>query len=417
MITRLANHLATHLATHLDAPALPLQTASAPRSARLVLRLLGSLRHGALTLVTPDGNSLRFGDQGAPVVLHLHSWRALTRALRAGDIGFAEAWIDGEWSTPDLTALLVLLARNRAQIDTLLYGSWWGSLGYRLRHLLRRNSRAGSRKNIHAHYDIGNAFYQLWLDPSMTYSAALFEDGVTGLEQAQEAKYRAVLDQLALQPGQRVLEIGCGWGGFAVLAARAAGAHVTGLTLSREQLAFARARVERAGLAGQVALELRDYRDSEGSYDAVASIEMFEAVGETYWDDYFACVARHLKPGGRACIQTIIIDEALFERYRRGTDFIQQYIFPGGMLPSPTAFAAHAARHGLEVVATRRFGLDYARTLAVWRQRFHARLDAVRALGLDQRFVRTWDFYLAYCEAGFLEHNTDVMHFTLRKTA
>lgn len=391
------------------------QAASVPRAARLVLRMLGGLRHGALTLVTPDGRRLRFGDHSTPLVLHLHSWQALTRALRSGDIGFAEAWIDGQWSTPDLTALLVLLARNRAPIEALLYGSWWGRIGYRLRHLLRRNSRAGSRKNIHAHYDLGNDFYQLWLDPSMTYSAALFEGGNDDLAQAQEAKYHAVLDQLALQPGQRVLEIGCGWGGFAVLAAGAAGVHVTGLTLSREQLAFARARVTRAGLDQQVTLALRDYRDSAGTFDAVASIEMFEAVGEQYWDAYFDCVARHLKPGGRACIQTITIDEALFERYRRGTDFIQQYIFPGGMLPSPTVFAQRAAAHGLEVVATRRFGQDYARTLAMWRQRFHARLDAVRALGMDQRFVRTWDFYLAYCEAGFLERNTDVMHFTLQK--
>jgi cyclopropane-fatty-acyl-phospholipid synthase len=286
---------------------------------------------------------------------------------------------------------------------------------YRLKHLLNRNSKAGSRKNIHAHYDIGNPFYQLWLDPSMTYSSALFtDDSGDNLALAQAAKYQRILGQLALRPGDRVLEIGCGWGGFAEMAARG-GAHVTGLTLSTEQLAYAKQRLADAGLAGRTDLQLCDYRDSDGQYDAIASIEMFEAVGEAYWPSYFECIARNLKPGGRACVQTIVIADELFERYRKATDFIQQFIFPGGMLPSPSKFAQMAAAHGLRVSDEFKFGLDYAATLRAWRRAFHARLDQVRTQGFDDTFIRTWEFYLCYCEAAFRGHNTDVMHFTLVK--
>ncbi len=388
----------------------------APASAQVILKLLGRLQHGALRLITPDGAVMSFGDQSAPITLELHSWNVFSAALRSGDIGFAEGYIDGSWTSDDLTGLIALLARNRAPIEELVYGSWWGSLAYRIKHLLNRNSKTGSRKNIHAHYDIGNQFYQLWLDPSMTYSSALFtEASGANLELAQAAKYRAIIDQLQLKAGDRVLEIGCGWGGFAEQAARDAGVHVTGLTLSTEQLAYARTRLEQAGLAAQADLTLCDYRDCSGQYDAIASIEMFEAVGESYWPSYFACLARNLKPGGRACIQTIVIADELFERYRKGTDFIQQYIFPGGMLPSPSVFERMAQQHGLRVSATYRFGLDYADTLAAWRQAFHARLAEVRAQGFDERFIRTWEFYLCYCEAAFRENNTDVMHFTLTK--
>jgi cyclopropane-fatty-acyl-phospholipid synthase len=380
-----------------------------PRSARFILNMLSGLEHGALKLRTPDGATLHFGDASAPVTLALEDWSVFGAALRSGDIGFAETYISGAWHCDDLARLLELLVRNRNRIEALVYGSWWGSLAYRIRHLLNRNSRSGSRKNIHAHYDIGNDFYQLWLDPSMTYSSALFDAPGDSLEQAQAAKYRAILNQLAIAPGARVLEIGCGWGGFAEAAARDYGAHVTGLTLSSEQLAYAQARVPQADL------RLCDYRDCDGRFDAIASIEMFEAVGEAYWPSYFACIACNLKPGGRACIQTITIADELFERYRKGTDFIQQYIFPGGMLPSPQVFERAAAAHGLRVVHTRRFGMDYAHTLAAWRAAFHARIDAVRAQGFDERFLRTWEFYLCYCEAAFRAGNTDVMHFTLVK--
>ncbi|MGV8870701.1 MAG: class I SAM-dependent methyltransferase [Janthinobacterium svalbardensis] len=394
----------THVHEHLDLPA----------AARMILRLLEKLQYGALRLRTPDGRILLYGDASHPVTLDLHNWHLCAAALRSGDIGFAETFIAGDWRTDNLPGLIELMIRNRAQIESLIYGNWWGNLIYKVRHLLNRNSRAGSKKNIHAHYDIGNAFYQLWLDPSMTYSSALFSEGAS-LEQAQGAKYRRIADQLQLQSGQRVLEIGCGWGGFAETAARDHGAHVTGLTLSTEQLAYARQRLQDAGLAGQADLQLCDYRDSAGQYDAIASIEMFEAVGQRYWPGYFACVARNLKPGGRACIQTIVIADALFQRYSKSTDFIQQYIFPGGMLPSPLEFRRAAEAQGLRVVDAFSFGLDYAKTLRQWRASFLAQRTALEKQGFDGRFLLTWEFYLAYCEAAFQAHNTDVMQFTLIK--
>jgi cyclopropane-fatty-acyl-phospholipid synthase len=383
-----------------------------PRAARLVLKLLAQLRHGSLVLQTPDGAMLHFGAGNPVVKLQLRDWDVFGAALRSGDIGFAECYLEGRWSTDNLTDLLKLLARNRDSVERAVYGSWWGSLLYRLRHLMNRNSREGSRKNIHAHYDIGNNFYQLWLDESMTYSSAWFEQEGMGLAQAQAAKYRRILDELQLAPGAKVLEIGCGWGGFAELAARE-GMQLTGVTLSQEQLAYAQGRLERQGLHAD--LVLRDYRDIDGQFDAVASIEMFEAVGEAYWDDYFACLARSLRKGGRACVQTITIDEDLFDRYRTGTDFIQQYIFPGGMLSAPAVFEARAQEHGFRVVNRLRFGLDYAATLLAWREAFHARLDEVRAQGFDERFIRTWEFYLCYCEAAFRSGNTDVIQFTLER--
>jgi cyclopropane-fatty-acyl-phospholipid synthase len=401
---------ATPLAPTSHAPGKP------PAAARLILNMLQNLKHGALLLRRPDGAHQLFGDGSFPIVLELESWRPCSAALRSGDIGFAESFIAGEWKTDDLQGLLALLIRNRGEIESLVYGSWWGSLLYRLKHLMNRNSRAGSRKNIHAHYDIGNAFYALWLDPTMTYSSAIFSAGDGGdLAAAQMSKYRRIASQLQLQPGARVLEIGCGWGGFAETAAREAQAHVTGLTLSTEQLDYARQRLAAAGLAQQADLRLCDYRDCNGQFDAIASIEMFEAVGEPYWPSYFDCVARNLKQGGRACIQTITIDDDLFGRYRKGTDFIQQYIFPGGMLPSPSAFRRLAQQHGLRVVDEFCFGIDYADTLLQWRRSFLEQAEVVMAQGFDQRFMLTWEFYLAYCEAAFRAGNTDVMQFTLVK--
>lgn len=387
-----------------------------PASASMVLRLLEKIEHGTLHVHTPRGEHLVFGSGGVPVTLELNNWNLFAAALRSGDIGFAESYIDGDWQTSSLPGLLELLVQNRAKVESAVYGSWLGRLVYRVRHLLNRNSRAGSRKNIHAHYDIGNDFYRLWLDESMTYSSARFTAASgTDLALAQAEKYRAIMGQLRLGPGQRVLEIGCGWGGFAEMAAREKGAHVTGLTLSEQQLAYAQQRMQDAGLAHMADLKLCDYRDSVGEYDAIASIEMFEAVGEAYWPSYFECIARNLKRGGRACVQTIVIADELFERYRKGTDFIQQYIFPGGMLPSPQVFTRMAEESGLTVTREFAFGIDYADTLAAWRLVFHARLEAVRAQGFDERFIRTWDFYLCYCEAAFRARNTDVVHFTLEK--
>ena len=338
--------------------------------------------------------------------------------LRRGDIGAAETFIAGDWSSPDLSGLLTLLVANREHFDALVYGSWWGSLLHRLRHALNRNSRQGSRNNIHAHYDLGNAFYALWLDPSMNYSSAWFEGRPDGdLERAQSAKVRRALRQAGVRSGSRVLEIGCGWGALAELAAREFDAQVTGVTLSAEQLAYGQARLQAAGLERRATLRFQDYRELVADprpYDAIVSIEMFEAVGHAYWGEYFAAVKRNLAADGRACVQTITIRDDLFDRYLRSTDFIQQYIFPGGLLPSATRFRQAAAAAGLQVVDEFAFGLDYAETLRRWRASFLAAEGSVRALGFDTRFMRTWEFYLAYCEAAFVNGNTSVVQFTLQ---
>lgn len=379
-------------------------------SAALVLRALERLERGRLEVALPSGQRRAFGDGNARADLEVRNREAFTRILRAGDIGFAEGYLEGDWTTSDLTRLLTLLAANREPLERPLYGSFLGRLAHRLLHLARANTRTGSRRNIAAHYDLGNEFYALWLDPTMTYSSALYQgDGARSLEQAQRAKLARVLERLELTPGARLLEIGCGWGSFAELAA-AHGHHVTGLTLSAEQLAHARRR-----LGAHAAIELRDYRDERGRYDAVVSIEMIEAVGERWWPAYFAKIAEVLPAGGRALVQAIVIDDALFERYRAGSDFIQKYIFPGGMLPSPARFEFEAAAAGLRVMEAHRFGSDYARTLAAWRGRFHARWEEARALGFDERFRRLWEFYLAYCEAGFASGSTDVVQYLLVK--
>jgi cyclopropane-fatty-acyl-phospholipid synthase len=390
---------------------------NAPAAARTMLQMLQRLRHGSLTLQLPDGSIQRFGDgQGPSASLSLHNWNVCGAALKSGDIGFAETYIARDWHTPDLTALLRLLITNRRDIEDMVYGSWLGRLAYRARHLLNRNSKTNSRKNIHAHYDLGNAFYELWLDDTMNYSSAWFETPEQSMGDAQRAKVRRALAMAGVKPGDRVLEIGCGWGALAEMATTEFRASVTGVTLSTEQLAFAHRRMEKLGVSGQADLRLQDYRDiSDGPYDAICSIEMVEAVGREYWPTYFASVAKLLKPGGKACIQSIVIDDALFERYIRSTDFIQQYVFPGGCLPSPERFRAEAERAGLEVVDQFAFGADYARTLQLWRDAFLHQRERVLQLGFDERFMRIWEFYLAYCEAAFAEGNTDVMQFTLRK--
>ena len=393
--------------------------ASAPPAARAVLRALRHLRRGTLDLQLPDGGALQFAGAtpGPRAALRLRNWDVCAATLRSGDIGFAESYIAGGWSSPDLVALLELFIANRDAAERLIYGSWWGSLAYRARHLLNRNSRRGSRRNIHAHYDLGNAFYALWLDETWNYSSAWFDgDRTRSLPEAQQAKVRRALAECGIAPGGRLLEIGCGWGALAESAARDFGAHVTGLTLSTEQLAHARQRLHRAGLADRADLRLQDYRDvTDAPFDAICSIEMVEAVGREYWPGYFRTVHDKLKPGGRACIQSITIRDDLFERYARSTDFIQQYIFPGGLLPSASAFRAEAAKAGLRVVNELSFGPDYAETLARWRSAFLQREPQTRRLGFDARFVRTWEFYLAYCEAAFATGNTDVVQFTLQR--
>jgi cyclopropane-fatty-acyl-phospholipid synthase len=397
---------------------LPASAGPAPRSAAALLKLLARIRHGRLDLRLPDGEHLSFGDpaQGPHAQMQIDSWQVFDDVLARGDIGLAEAYIDGAWHCADLAALLLLLSRNRDLLASAVYGQWWRLLAARLRHLVHDNSRAGSRRNIIAHYDLGNAFYGEWLDPTMSYSGGLYGDGAGGtLADAQLAKYRRILQRLDAGPGQRILEIGCGWGGFAEVAAREAGVDVLGVTLSPSQLAFAQQRMRQAGLDGQVRLELRDYRDlGEQRFDHIVSIEMFEAVGERWWPAYFDGLKRLLKPGGRAVVQSITIRDDLFARYRRGTDFIQQHVFPGGMLPSPRAFAAGAGRAGLRLADSFAFGPDYARTLRAWSAAFEQRWPEIAAHGFDERFHRLWRFYLAYCEAGFDSGCTDVMQFELR---
>jgi cyclopropane-fatty-acyl-phospholipid synthase len=397
--------------------ALPL---AAPAAARAVFHLLSRLQTGTLDLQLPDGSQARFGNGQAPrAALRLNDWRMCSAVLKAGDVGFAESWIEGAWSSPDLVALLTLFIANREAVESAIYGSWWGSLAYRVRHMFNRNTRRGSRKNIHAHYDLGNAFYREWLDETMNYSSALFEGDLDQpMPQAQHAKVRRALRESGIQPGGRLLEIGCGWGALAEAAATDFGAHVTGVTLSTEQLAYAQERVRHAGADAHVDLRLQDYRDiADGPFDAIASIEMFEAVGREYWGSFFATLRGQLKPGAKACIQTITIRDDLFERYVRSTDFIQQYIFPGGLLPSPEAFRAEVKKAGLVMVNELAFGADYAETLRRWRVDFLARDAQVRRLGFDTRFMRIWEFYLAYCEAAFATGNTNVMQFTLQRPA
>jgi cyclopropane-fatty-acyl-phospholipid synthase len=389
-------------------PAVPL-----PRAARVLFAVLSRLRFGHLEIAAPGGHSFAFPGAmpGPDAALTLDDWDVCGEILRKGDIGFAEAYLEGRWSTPDLGALLTLAALNHGALDDAIYGSVWGKLLYRVRHLLRANTRAGSRRNIHAHYDLGNDFYAQWLDSTMTYSSALFAGDLgQSLEAAQLAKYERILAVVDPRPGQRILEIGCGWGAFAEYAARTRRCSVHGITVSQRQLQFAQSRIERVGLAEQVSLAFCDYRDVQGRYDHVVSIEMIEAVGERYWPAYFDAIAARLAPGGRAVLQAITIADALFERYRRGTDFIQQYVFPGGMLASTGALSTQAARAGLAVRGRHGFGADYAETLHRWSQRFNAAWPQLRGGGFDTRFRRLWNFYLAYCEAGFRAGTTDVMH-------
>ncbi len=392
---------------------------SLPATGRLLFALLERMEYGALRLTTPDGITRCFGPAGAQAAnpveadLTLRDWKLCRDVLTGGDIAFAEAYMDGRWHTSDLTTLLTILAFNQRALELAFYGRWWRQLAFRFKHILRSNSKRRARKNIVAHYDLGNDFYRLWLDPTMTYSAALFEgDANRTLAEAQHAKYARILNELRLEPGAHVLEIGCGWGGFAEAAARA-GHRVTAVSLSDQQTAYARARIARAGFADRVEFRIQDYRDVTGRYDGIASIEMFEAVGERYWPTYFQAVRDALKPGARAALQTITIADDRFEQYQQTSDFIQQFIFPGGMLASPSRFVGVARGLGLEVAAVLRFGHDYAETLRCWLAAVDTNIDAVRAQGFNQKFVRCWRFYLAYCAAGFASETTDVAQYTL----
>jgi len=396
---------------------IPHMARSMPLAAKVLIQLLQRVKEGSILLTDPAGGARLFGQPGSGphAELILRDWRAASEILRRGDVGFAESLRVGWLDTPDMLSLFDVALRNEASASQVVSGKWWALLLNRLRHLLLRdNSRRGSRRNILSHYDLGNDFYSLWLDPGMTYSSALFEgDRTRSLERAQDAKYARIIDQLGAVPGQTVLEIGCGWGGFAEAAARR-GLKVFGVTLSDAQLAYAQARTARQGLDDKVELRLMDYRDlGERQFDHIVSVEMIEAVGERRWPLYFSTLAKCLKPGGRVVIQAIDIDQTRFDAYRRSTDFIQQYVFPGGMLPTPGHIVSHAAAVGLKPVDCLDFGADYADTLACWRERFEANLPAVMHLGFDEAFVRIWRMYLCYCEAGFRAGRTSVKHWTL----
>ena len=390
---------------------------SLPFAARGLFRVLERLQHGRLTLELPDGTERVFNGchAGPDARFAIRDWRAIGIMLRRSDIGVAECWRDGLVATPDMTAFLLLCARNQQALADVFYGNPVVAFALRAAHALRSNTRAGAQRNIHAHYDLGNAFYRLWLDRSMTYSSAVFAHPGETLERAQDAKYERILDQLGIDSTHHVLEIGCGWGGFAEYAARTRGCRVTGITISKAQLAFAQDRIRAAGLEAFVDLRFCDYRDLGGEFDRVVSIEMVEAVGEAYWDRYFQIVRRSLKPGGRAMVQSIVIDEVAFDRYRSTSDFIREYIFPGGMLPSVERFLAHARDAGLAVGEPFRFGRDYAETVRRWHRAIDANEAAVRGLGFDDAFLALWRFYLHYCEAGFEVGRIDVVQIELSR--
>ena len=377
-------------------------------------RMVQQLETGQITIVTPDGQRISHTAKqpGSNGVIVLHRWRALRKLMSGGDIGFAGSYIDGDWSSPDLAALIALIAQNMAAFQKAINGFGPMRLVNRLRHLLRGNSKRGSRRNIEFHYDLGNDFYQLWLDDSLTYSAACAVPANATLVEAHQAKLDRIVEMLEIEPGHRVLEIGCGWGALAAHIAKA-GAHVTGLTLSREQLAYATDRAHHHGLAHKIDLRLEDYRDVAGQYDRIVSIEMLEAVGEAYWPTYFERLRACLKPGGKAVLQVITMAEDRFESYRRDTDFIQHFVFPGGMLPTGDIIAEQANKAGLSLIGSETFADGYADTLAHWRQRFAAAWPDIAALGFDERFRRLWHYYLSYCEAGFRTLSTNVGFYQL----
>ncbi len=370
---------------------------------------------GRVTVHLPDGSrrDLVGAQEGPQATIIAKRARMVRRLAFGGANGFADAYIDGDFDTPDLTALLLFGAANQAAWGQLLEGRWPFKLMARVAHRLRPNSKRGSRRNIAAHYDLGNAFYRLWLDPSLTYSSAVFDEPEQPLDRAQANKYRLICDKAGIGEGDRVLEIGCGWGGFASYVARERKAQVTAVTISPAQFAAASQRIQAEGLGERVQIERRDYRDLEGRYDAVASIEMIEAVGERYWPTYFAKLKSLTAPGRRIALQAITIDEAHFERYRRSADFIQRHIFPGGMLLSPAAVYEQAYQAGLRVIEDKGYAGDYAQTLALWRQRFEATWQDIAALGFDQRFRRMWTYYLSYCEAGFRAGRIDLKQYGL----
>jgi cyclopropane-fatty-acyl-phospholipid synthase len=384
---------------------------------RILFFLLQNLKGGELQVALPDGEVVTFGKSSADgaAVLKVHDNAFFNRTVRHGAMGFAESYMDGQWSSPEIAKLLILFNNNMTMLQKSIGKNRLTQWLNRIIHILRPNTREGAKRNIHAHYDLGNEFYALWLDATMTYSSALFRDSQQTLRDAQTEKYRALAASTNIGPDDHVLEIGCGWGGFAEFAAREIGCKVTGITISNEQLVFAQNRIAMAGLSDKVDFRFCDYRELEEQFDRIVSIEMFEAVGESYWPTYFEQVHNCLKPGGKAGLQIITISEQRFESYRKKTDFIQRYIFPGGMLPSPERLDREFASADLSLLAREDFAHDYSRTLEEWRHRFLDVWPEVKALGFDERFRNMWEYYLAYCEAGFSTGSIDVSHFTVTR--
>ena len=393
-------------------------------SKKIVFSCFKKIKGGQVIFVLPDGSHETFGqlasDIDTPVKVQINDLRAFSIAISSGDIGVAEGYFKNYWHTDELEKMLRLALQNRAYFDKLIYGTWFGSLIYKIKHFLHRNTKAQSKKNIHAHYDLGNQFYGLWLDPSMMYSSALFNGNYQqALQDAQNAKCENILRNLNASKGDKILEIGCGWGNF-IKRANERNVAVDGITISTEQLNYVQQELQVKGPNTSLAqinsaAVLQDYRDCNRQYDGIVSIEMFEAVGEAFWPSFFKTIDRCLKPGKKAVIQTIVIDDALFPEYRTGTDFIQQYIFPGGMLPSASVFETQVKAAGLKVKDRFYFGQDYAQTLRIWADSFNQQVDAIKTLGFKDEFIRLWNFYLFYCTAGFAEKTLEVVQFTIEK--
>ncbi|WP_368346393.1 class I SAM-dependent methyltransferase [Pelagovum sp. HNIBRBA483] len=390
-----------------------------PRYFAPVFDVIRTLKRGRVDIILPDGRHFRAEGQepGYVAELHVHNADLFARTVREGDLGFCEAYMDGWWSTPDLMAFMDLIHDDADQIYDGFPGKALVQAYERLRFWLQSNTKRQAKKNISYHYDLGNDFYGLWLDETMTYSSAKFETGQESLEKAQTQKYASMIDQMGAQPGDHILEIGCGWGGFAEYAAKERGMQVTCLTISEEQYKYAVERIEKAGLSDRVTFKLQDYRDETGMYDGIASIEMFEAVGEKYWPVYFETLRERLKPGKCATLQIITVSDARWEIYRRGVDFIQKYIFPGGMLPAPKVLRAEIEKAGLEYVKSIEFGESYSQTLRRWYDTFNDKWDEVAQQGFDERFKRMWNFYLTSCAGTFHAGNCGVTQVTVARPA
>ena len=388
-----------------------------PRYFARVFDLVGKLNSGRVDFILPDGRRFRAeGLKPGPVAeVTINNPDVFARLVREGDLGFCDAYLDGWWTTPDLQAFMDFIHADNDDMYDGFPGMALVRAGEKARFWFQSNTKRQALKNISYHYDLGNDFYSLWLDETMTYSSALFNTSQESLEKAQIAKYASMVDQMGVKPGDHVLEIGCGWGGFAEYAAKERGLKVTGLTISKEQLEYAQKRIKKKGLSDKVNLKLQDYRDETGVYDGVASIEMFEAVGEKYWPVYFDKIKQCLKPGKQATLQIITIQDARWEVYRKSVDFIQKYIFPGGMLPSPSVLRKEVHRAGLSVQHSIEFGKSYSQTLRRWFEVFNNKWDNISAMGFDDRFRRMWNFYLTSCAATFESGNCDVTQITLQK--